>query len=115
MEEVEGQRRGEAQGVRGGRNREESRIYTALRWAPSAVGHALETLGVNVKGNSNYVKQLLITELWEKNKTKQKTKKKNLQSSNTTLLEAATFSSLFLCFVCFFSLRLFGSSVATSV
>lgn len=112
VEEVEGQRRGEAQGVRGGRNREESRIYTALRWAPSAVGHALETLGVNVKGNSNYVKQLLITELWKK---KQKTKKQNLESSNTTLLEAATFSSLFLCFVCFFSLRLFGSSVATSV
>lgn len=50
-----GKRRGEAW-VRGGRNREENQVYTALRWAPSAVCHALEKLGVNVKGNSNYVK-----------------------------------------------------------
>lgn len=53
---IEGEkRRGEAW-VRGGRNREENQVYTALRWAPSAVCHALEKLGVNAKGNSNYVK-----------------------------------------------------------
>lgn len=56
-----GKRRGEVW-VRGGRNREENQVYTALRWAPSAVCHALEKLGVNVKGNSNYVKSLLVTE-----------------------------------------------------
>lgn len=61
--------------MRGGRNREESRVYTALRWAPSAVGHALETLGVNVKGNSSYVKQLLINELWNKNRNQNKKNK----------------------------------------